>query len=136
MELDETIVTSGLVRAVSTLLPVYLLVADHVSESVTPGLVSCLSSQPRHSWRGSPVHLTSGCSFCSVLLCGLSVSCLLLPRRLGMVARASSCRFQPRGGVSPQTDWFLFHKCDLLFRLTSKCLFLVKKLVIEYFSHF
>lgn len=68
MDLDETIVTSGLVRAITTLLPVYLLVADHVSESVTPGLVSCLSSQSRHSWHGSPVHLTSGCSFCSVLL--------------------------------------------------------------------
>lgn len=29
MDLDETVVTSGLVRAVTTLLPVYLLVADH-----------------------------------------------------------------------------------------------------------
>lgn len=65
MDLDETVVTSGLVRAVTTLLPVYLLVADHVSESVTPGLVRCLSSQSRHSWPCSPHFRVL---FCSVLL--------------------------------------------------------------------
>lgn len=108
MDLDETIVTSGLVRAVTTLLPVYLPVAYHVSESVTPGLVRCLSSQSRHSWRGHLFTSLLGALFVLCCSCELSVSCLLLPRLLGMVARTSSCRFQPCGVVflRRQTGFF------------------------------
>lgn len=77
---------------------------------------------------GSPVPLTSGCSFCSVWRLWIKCFLPIVAQTPGYDGRNSSFSSQPRGICLFPHRLLLSNKCYLVFRLISKCLFLVKKI--------
>lgn len=85
---------------------------------------------------GSPVPLTSGCSCCSVWRLWIKCFLPIVAQTPGYDGRNSFFSSPPRGICLFPHRLLLSNKCYLVFRLISKCLFLVKKLANVYFSHF
>lgn len=116
-------------RAVTASLLTYLLVltfgplGDSVPQSCHPSQL--LVQVPVAC--GSPVPLTSGCSFCSVWRLWIKCFLPIVAQTPGYDGRNSSFSSQPRGICLFPHRLLLSNKCYLVFRLISKCLFLVKK---------
>lgn len=125
-------------RAVTASLLTYLLVLPLDTWVILyPSLVNPSQLLVRVSVAcGSPVPLTSGCSFCSVWHLWIKCFLPIVAQTPGYDGRNSSFSSQTRGICLFPHRLLLSNKCYLVFRLISKCLFLVKKLVNVYFSHF